>query len=272
MVPGESIGSYRVLRQLGEGGMGAVHLAYDTTLHRHVALQTLDAEVDAGARTRLVREARNAAALNHPRICTIHEVGDAGGSAFIAMEYVEGASLREQVDAGALPIDEALAYAHTRGVVHRDFKAANAIVTGEGRLKVVDFGLARRGDALLHPRRRSPQSDWLLAYCCRQNERQEQTAIVPRGAIGDSDAIPLTGNHGKLSNDGRPVVRKVREDPGGEVQFHPTLTWVPTQTRDQRATGWGHQLKEPVVTVERQRIPDFFANHDHLRRCYRRWR
>jgi eukaryotic-like serine/threonine-protein kinase len=159
MVPGETIGAYRVLRKLGEGGMGAVYLAYDTTLRRHVALKTLDAPADdATAHARLVREARNAAALNHPHICTIHEVGEAGGAAFIAMEYVEGQSLRERLDAGAVPVAEAvrlglqaadaLEYAHARGVVHRDFKAANVIVTAEGRLKVVDFGLARRADAL----------------------------------------------------------------------------------------------------------------------------
>jgi eukaryotic-like serine/threonine-protein kinase len=160
MGPGETLGAYRVLRKLGEGGMGAVYLAYDTTLHRHVALKALDAPADdASARTRLVREARNAAALSHPHICTIHEVDEAGGTPFIAMEYVEGVSLRERVDSGAVPVDEAvrlglqaadaLAYAHAHGVVHRDFKAANAIVTGDGRLKVVDFGLARRGDALV---------------------------------------------------------------------------------------------------------------------------
>jgi TolB-like protein/predicted Ser/Thr protein kinase len=160
MGPGETLGAYRVLRKLGEGGMGAVYLAYDTTLHRHVALKTLAAPGDdATARARLVREARNAAALNHPHICTIHEVGNAGGTAFIAMEYVEGASLRDRLDAGAVPVDEAvrlglqaaeaLAHAHAHGVVHRDFKAANAILTGDGRLKVVDFGLARRGDTLL---------------------------------------------------------------------------------------------------------------------------
>jgi eukaryotic-like serine/threonine-protein kinase len=160
LAPGATLGAYRLERLLGRGGMGAVYLAYDTTLHRHVALKTLDAPADdAGTRARLVREARNAAALNHQHICTIHEVGEADGSAFIAMEYVDGLSLRERIDAGAVPLDEAvrlgiqaadaLAYAHARGVIHRDFKAANAIVTSEGRLKVVDFGLARREDALL---------------------------------------------------------------------------------------------------------------------------
>ena len=158
---GATLGSYRIDRQLGRGGMGAVFLAYDTTLHRPVALKLMaEAADDETSRGRLLREARNAAALNHPNICTIHEVGHASGTTFIAMEYVEGRSLRDRIDeGGVLPREEmlrhaiqaadALAYAHEHGVVHRDFKAANAMVASDGRLKVVDFGLAHRGDALM---------------------------------------------------------------------------------------------------------------------------
>src|SRR5262245_34521914 len=158
--PGTTFGSYRIARLLGSGGMGAVYLAHDAVLHRPVALKIVSAPGDgAAARPRVLREARSAAALNHPNICTIYEVGDAQGTAFIAMEYVDGHSLRDRLDAGAVPIDEALrygqqaadalAFAHDRGVVHRDFKAANAMVTADGRLKIVDFGLARRSDALV---------------------------------------------------------------------------------------------------------------------------
>ncbi|MEK6322948.1 MAG: serine/threonine-protein kinase [Acidobacteriota bacterium] len=158
--PGMTLGSYRIELLLGRGGMGAVFLAYDTTLHRPVALKVVEEPADSEtSRSRLLREARNAAALNHPNICTIHEVGDANGVAFIAMEYVEGRSLHVRLDEGALPLDEAvrygiqaadaLAYAHDHGVIHRDLKAANAIVTRAGRLKIVDFGLARRGDAMM---------------------------------------------------------------------------------------------------------------------------
>ena len=136
MNPGDIIGSYRVEKKLGEGGMGVVFLAYDTTLHRQVALKVVEDSADSAAsRGRGLREARNAAALNHPHICTVHEVRHDGGTTFIAMEYVEGRSLRERIDeSGALPYDEALryarqaadavAYAHERGVVHRDLKAA----------------------------------------------------------------------------------------------------------------------------------------------------
>jgi TolB-like protein/Tfp pilus assembly protein PilF/predicted Ser/Thr protein kinase len=152
-------GAYRIERMLGRGGMGVVFLAFDTTLHRHVAVKLVDSQGDDEAtRARVLREARNAAALNHPHICTIHEVGSVGSTAFIAMEYVNGRSLRDEIDAGAVPLHDvsrygiqaadALTHAHEHGVIHRDFKAGNAIVTG-GRLKVVDFGLARRNDVSL---------------------------------------------------------------------------------------------------------------------------
>ena len=135
-------------------------LAHDTKLQRPVALKIVDDTGDdsASARARVLREARNAAALNHPNICTIHEVGDSGETAFIAMEFIEGRSLRDRLDEGPLAADDvvrlgiqaadALAFAHEHGIVHRDFKAANVIVTPDGRLKVVDFGLARREDNL----------------------------------------------------------------------------------------------------------------------------
>ncbi len=160
MEPGENLGSYRIERMLGRGGMGAVYLAYDATLRRPVALKLIPGSSEGAiARGLLLREARNAAALSHPNIGTIYEVGEAGGSAFIAMEYVEGRPLSDRLSAGALPAGEAiqyalqaadaLAYAHEHGVIHRDFKAANVIVNDRGHLKIVDFGLARRCDVSL---------------------------------------------------------------------------------------------------------------------------
>ncbi len=142
--------------------MGEVWRARDTRLERDVALKVLPAEAlaDETARARLVREARLASKLNHPHICTIHEVGDAEGQTYIAMELVEGQPLDARVAAGPLPVDEvlrygqqmadALAHAHARGVVHRDLKSANVVVTPEGQVKVLDFGLAKRltGDNL----------------------------------------------------------------------------------------------------------------------------
>src|SRR4029079_18789053 len=125
--PLTTLGSYRIERQLGRGGMGTAYLAYNTTPHRNVALKVLDGQTEGEqARDHLLREARNAAALNHPNICTVYEVGEASGQAFIAMEYVGGRSLRDRIDEGALTLAEALrlgiqaadalAYAHDHGV------------------------------------------------------------------------------------------------------------------------------------------------------------
>jgi serine/threonine protein kinase/tetratricopeptide (TPR) repeat protein len=150
--PGLTVGRYRIDRVLGRGGTGTVCLGYDTELHRPVAIKILDD--DTSSRAKVLREARNAAALSHPNICTIFEVGEANGSCFIAMEYLDGRSLRERIDDRSVSSDdalrfgmqaaEALAYAHQHGVVHRDIKAANAIVSNSGWLKIIDFGLARR--------------------------------------------------------------------------------------------------------------------------------
>jgi eukaryotic-like serine/threonine-protein kinase len=164
----ETLGSYRIERPLGRGGMGEVFLAYDTVLHRHVALKVVAvSRQDETSRANLLREARNAAALSHPNICTIYEVGSddrlqasQDQAAFIAMEFVDGASIRDRLAAaGPFPVATAiefgiqiadgLAYAHDRHVVHRDLKAANVIVTDTGRVKIVDFGLARRSDAMI---------------------------------------------------------------------------------------------------------------------------
>ena len=154
--PGASFGVYEELAPLGAGGMGEVWRARDPRLEREVALKVLPSslETDESARKRLLREARLASKLNHPNVCTIYEVGEAEGRAFIAMELVEGRSLAENLDAGPLPpeqvlrygeqVAEALEHAHSREVVHRDLKCANVVITPEGRAKVLDFGLAGR--------------------------------------------------------------------------------------------------------------------------------
>jgi serine/threonine-protein kinase len=158
--PGVRLGTYQIEKTLGRGGMGVVFLAQDTTLRRQVALKILDSRADdVTARTELLREARSAAALNHPNICTIYAVGEVEDRGFIAMEYVDGRPLSDRLAESALPLHEAvrygieaadaLAYAHDHGVIHRDLKAASTMVTAAGSLKLVDFGLARREDALL---------------------------------------------------------------------------------------------------------------------------
>jgi len=153
---GSRISHYRILGLLGAGGMGAVYRASDERLGRELALKVLLAgtAADETARARLVREARMASSLNHPHIATVYEVGEDREHLFIAMELVEGRTLRASIPAGGLPSDsqlrwgvqiaDALAYAHERSVVHRDLKSANIMITSDGRVKVLDFGLAKR--------------------------------------------------------------------------------------------------------------------------------
>src|SRR5512136_3287906 len=144
---GQRVGHFRILDKIGAGGMGEVYRARDEELDRDVALTILPAASfqDATARARLLREARTASKLNHPHICTIHEVGEAEEQAYIAMELVEGQPLSARLAGGALPVEEvlryglqladALAHAHQRGIIHRDLKCANVIITPEGRAK-----------------------------------------------------------------------------------------------------------------------------------------
>jgi len=156
LAPATRLGPYEITARIGAGGMGEVWRAHDTRLERDVALKVLPADAlgDETARARLVREARLASRLNHPHICTIHDVGESEGQTYIAMELVEGQPLSSRLADGPLPIDQvlrygqqmadALAHAHARGVVYRDFKSANVVVTPEGQVKVLNFGLAKR--------------------------------------------------------------------------------------------------------------------------------
>ena len=153
------VAHYRITEKIGEGGMGVVYRARDERLDRDVALKFLPAELDrdAAARSLLVREARTASALNHPNICTIHDVGEEDGRTYIVMEFVKGRSLEEIACEGPMPVEaivrygeqiaDALSHAHQHGVVHRDLKSANILVTPEGRVKILDFGLARHLEA-----------------------------------------------------------------------------------------------------------------------------
>jgi serine/threonine-protein kinase len=155
-VIGKTLGHYRILEKIGQGGMGEVFLAEDTSLHRKVALKFLPPAMqqDAIAHKRFVREARSAAALDHPYICHINEVGECEGQDFIVMEYVEGRSLKERLEQGPLPLKEvlpiaievveALEAAHGKGIIHRDIKPANIMLTQTGHAKVMDFGLAKQ--------------------------------------------------------------------------------------------------------------------------------
>ena len=184
---GEMLGPYRVDTLIGQGGMGVVYRAWDTRLDRRIALKLLRPEQvnDPARRQRLIREARAASGLIHPNVVTIHDVGSDRNIDYIAMEHIDGRSLEQTIPPDGLPAKQALAYAiqiagalagaHAAGIVHRDLKPGNIMVTREGLVKLLDFGLARRTRAGERQRDTDP----------RRRRRRHALVMSPEQARGE---------------------------------------------------------------------------------------
>ncbi len=219
---GRKFGRFHVIRKIGEGGMGEVYLAEDEKLERKVALKFLSeaAQRDSANRTRFDREAKAAAALDHPFIGKIYDTGEADGEAYIAMEYVEGETLQERLAHGPLPISdavaiatevaEALSAAHERGIVHRDLKPSNIILTTGGHIKVMDLGLAKRlaapEDLLTRGSESNPLTEQLtvvgtLPYMSPEQARGEE--VDARSDIFSLGAVLYEIVTGKRAFEGR---------------------------------------------------------------------
>jgi serine/threonine protein kinase len=182
---GQTISHYRILDKLGEGGMGVVYKAEDLKLRRIVALKFLSTKplADSTAKARFLREAQAAGSLDHPNICHIHDLEEAGEHTFIVMALVEGSSLAQRIQSGltladaldiAIPVGEGLQAAHAKGIIHRDLKPANIKVRADGTVKVLDFGLAKAMD----PVGAAGMSDSALAHSATQTRLAITVASV----------------------------------------------------------------------------------------------
>jgi serine/threonine-protein kinase len=205
---GQNIGRYKIVAKLGEGGMGEVYRAEDSSLGRTVALKFLAAHLlhDAEAKQRFLREARAAAALHHPNICTVYEVGEAEGKAFLAMAYLDGVSLEDRIARGPLPLKDALEIgrqiaegleaAHEKGVVHRDIKPANVMVDAKGRATILDFGLARLTEA--SKLTRADQTVGTAAYMSPEQIQGARTSIIgPTSGLWDARSTRWSPESGR---------------------------------------------------------------------------
>ena len=220
-IVGQTVGHYRVLRRLDGGGMGVVYEAVDTRLGRHVALKFLSEHLlhDPGALERFRREATLASALNHPNICTLHDIGEHDGRSFLVLELLDGQTLRERMETGGVElchllewgsqIADGLQMAHGRGIVHRDIKPGNVFISEGGTAKILDFGLAKlsSGQAGIHPGGREESKLTLagmplgtVAYMSPEQARGEE--LDARSDVFSLGAVLYEMATGRLPFDG----------------------------------------------------------------------
>jgi TolB-like protein/Tfp pilus assembly protein PilF/predicted Ser/Thr protein kinase len=267
---GKTISHYKILSKLGEGGMGVVYKAQDTKLDRTVALKFLPAHLlsDEEARTRFVHEAKAASALDHPNIATIHEIDAAEGQSFISMAYVDGKRLQDIVREERIPLErvldvavqmgEGLSAAHKRGIVHRDIKSDNIMVTADGVVKIMDFGLAKLGGVskVTKPGSTVGTVAYMSPEQCQGMEVDERSDIFSFGVVlyeMITAQLPFKGEH-----EAAIVYSICNQDPEPLARYK---TGVPEEL--QRIVAKALQ-KDPAVRY--QTVADMLADLRHLRK------
>jgi len=233
---GKTISHYKIIDKIGEGGMGVVYKAEDTKLKRSVALKFLTPQAlrSEEEKTRFINEAQAAAALDHPNICTVHEIDEANGQTFIAMACIEGQNVKDKIDSGPLKVDEAidlaiqvaqgLQEAHEKGIIHRDIKSSNIMVTSKGQVKIMDFGLAKLSAAKQISK--ADTTTGTLAYM--SPEQVERSPVDRRTDIWSlgivlyemlTRQVPFKGDyklaveHSILTEDPEPIIQLNKEVP-----------------------------------------------------------
>ncbi len=291
---GQTISHYKILAKLGEGGMGVVYKAEDTRLKRIVALKFLSAIALGGEeKSRFLREAQAAAALNHPNICTIYAIDEVDGQMFIAMEFIEGQSLRQKIASGmlqvasvidlAMQIADGLQAAHEKGITHRDIKSANVMITEKGQVKIMDFGLAKlaRGGTMLT---KEGMTLGTAAYMSPEQARGEvvdhRTDIWSLGvvlyemisgqlpfrgeyeqammySILNEEPVPLTALRSNVPMDLERVVAKMLAKNPAERYQHVDELPVDLKSIDLSATG-ASRISTAKVTKQTEKQPAFW--------------